>query len=112
MNTDFNRRERRGEREGTPGTEKVGGRLVFVIRREILQCFREKQQIHGATRVLGIGRETLYNKIKASRSPPRSTRRVASMKHTILLMSEFGAGLLLALVSYLGTALVKALGAI
>jgi hypothetical protein len=34
------------------------------MRREILQCLRETKQMLGAARLLGLGRQTLYNHVK------------------------------------------------
>jgi hypothetical protein len=46
---------------------KLQGRLDSVVRRAIVQCLREEQKMEGAARLLGIGRQTLYNKIKRFR---------------------------------------------
>ena len=43
---------------------KPDGRLGLAMRREILQCLRETQQMVGAARLLGLGRQTLYNHVK------------------------------------------------
>src|ERR1051326_2057735 len=45
-------------------TMKPDGRLSRAMRREILQCLRETQQMVGAARLLGLGRQTLYNHVK------------------------------------------------
>ena len=44
---------------------KADGRLGRAMRREILQCLRETQQMCGAARLLGLGRQTLYNHVKS-----------------------------------------------
>jgi hypothetical protein len=43
---------------------KADGRLSQAVRSEILQCLRETQQMVGAARLLGLGRQTLYNHVK------------------------------------------------
>src|ERR1041385_2007380 len=49
--------------EGDCLTMKADGRLGRAMRREILQCLREAQQMCGAARLLGLGRQTLYNHV-------------------------------------------------
>ena len=44
---------------------KPDGRLGRAMRHEILQCLRETQQMCGAARLLGLGRQTLYNHVQA-----------------------------------------------
>jgi hypothetical protein len=44
---------------------KADGRLGRAMRHEILQCLRETQQMCGAARLLGLGRQTLYNHVEA-----------------------------------------------
>ncbi len=46
---------------------KPDKRLGLAMRREILQCLRQTQQMDKASRLLGLGRQTLYNKVKALR---------------------------------------------
>src|SRR5690242_14697123 len=53
---------------------KLDGRLVQVMRREILQCLRETQQIDGGARLLGLGRQTPYNRVKALHIGPSDWR--------------------------------------
>ena len=57
-------------------TMKPDGRLGRAMRREILQCLRETQQMVGAARLLGLGRQTLYNHVEAFGIVPSDWRGV------------------------------------
>jgi len=63
---------------------------------EILKCLREKQQIRAAARLLGIGRQTLYNKVKALGIGPRDWRGVSPVAVASAAVSDVSpsAGLL------------------
>jgi hypothetical protein len=57
-------------------TMKPDGRLSRAMRHEILQCLRETQQMCGAARLLGLGRQTLYNHVEAFGIVPGEWRGV------------------------------------
>src|ERR1041384_6840372 len=57
-------------------TMKPDGRLGRAMRHEILPCLRETQQMVGAARLLGLGRQTLYNHVEAFGIVPSDWRAV------------------------------------
>src|ERR1051325_7580681 len=57
-------------------TMKPDGRLSRAMRHEILQCLRATQQMVGAARLLGLGRQTLYNHVKVFGIVPSDWRGV------------------------------------
>lgn len=58
---------------------KPEARLESVIRREIVECLREKQHMNAAADLLGLGRQTLYNRVKALKIESHEWRGVSPL---------------------------------